>query len=160
MTHDKAGTTSASALALLSLGLAGMLVLAGCRDTPQAEADIVAAVRPAEKRVPANVTLTGLAGEISVGQAIVGSIAAARPLHVIVPLHVNAERELEVAYRFEFFDADNQAVGGGSRWRRLRVGPGVDVQIEAHAPKTNAGNWTLTMRTASALNGEPPTPDP
>ena len=143
--------TNESSIALLGLCLAGVLAVAGCQDAQKTEADLVAEVRPTETSAPKNVTLEGLGQDVRVGRAIVSAAAEGRPLHVIVPIHVAAEHELKLTYRFQFHDAERQSVGGEGRWRRLDLGPRLDVQIEAQAPHVDATDWRLTIRPAEEI---------
>ena len=93
-----------------------------------------------------NVTLLRLNGDLQAGAAIVKADAGPRLRHVIVPIRSLADHDLDVEYRFEFLDDARRAAGDAPRWLPLRIGPRVEVQVDAAAPETAAADWALTVR--------------
>ena len=132
-------------LTLSAVCLVGLLAGGGCQPG-SATAPSVAGGGRQPHAPPANVTLLQLNGDLQAGAAIVRADAGPRLQHVTVPIRSLADHNLDIEYRFEFFDDGHRPTGGDWRWRPLRVGPRVEAQVDAAAPKTGAADWALTVR--------------
>lgn len=74
--------------------------------------------------------------------------AGRRPLAVVQPLRNVEKYDINVQYRFEFFDAGMNPLPGATGWRFLNLPVRMQRFVEANAFDTRAVHWRLEVRSA------------
>ncbi len=129
-------------------GFALMLavIMTGC-DTIQAP-DAARQDPLPEGAYPRQVVLEGLNKGVVTGRPVVDEPTADQPMRVSVPVRSVTDKELNVQYRFEFFDARNRPTRDQPGWRYVRIAGKSSVTAESAATDTNAVGWRLEIRPA------------
>ncbi len=136
-----------TARGFLWTGLLGAAVAAGgCRTStlpPAAQRDPL----PSEN-YPRVVILDGLQRWVVVDAPVVTK-SERDPLRVTVPVRaVTQNEELNVQYRFAFFDADGRPLEPEPSWRYERLPSKAQRHIEANALDQRAVDWRVDIRPA------------
>lgn len=133
------------ALAKMVAGCLGVAVLAGC-DTTKApgEAQADPLLRAMYPKVAA---LEGLEDYLVFSEPSV-ELGSGRPLSVSVPIRARTDEQLNIQYRFEFFDRDGRPVQPAMDWRYLLLPGRAQRFLQGAALDTSAVDWRLEVRPA------------
>lgn len=127
---------------VLAIGLAGLLsgVLAGCDTLPQAKRDPYH-----DDQYPQVAAIEGMDQYVVYGTPTVVRVEG-RPISISVPMRSRSDSDLNVQYRFEFFDQNKQVVRPEMEWRYIQIPPRMQVFLQGDALDTKAVDWRLTVR--------------
>jgi uncharacterized protein YcfL len=128
------------------LGFALLCSLAAC-DTVKAPRQPGADGIP-NGTYPRNVTLDRLDRGVVVGRAVVTPSDRVVPMAVQQAIRSTADYDLNVQYRFEFFDAQGLLLAGGDSWRFQSLPPRMEVFLTGAAVDPKAVDWRLVIRSA------------
>lgn len=147
--HRSTGRTRRGAWAWFAWSAAGLLVLAasGCRTgstaPPAPGPDPIAL-----EDYPRVVAYGGIAPFLVVSEPTVRD-EAGQLLRVSVPVRAATERDnLQVQYRFIFFDADGFELRSQEQWTYTVIPQGGQRMLESTALSREASDWRLEVRKA------------
>ncbi len=128
--------------------LAAGVCLGGCnKDNVRAPEGI--RTDPLAGGYPQNIALSGLHNALVIGQPVVDSSIADKPMRISVPLRSVAEGTLRVQYRFILLDDRGRPVRTNQEgWRYQVLARRAEVFLETTALDTDAVDWRLEVRAA------------
>lgn len=139
MTRKTTGT-------LFAVMAGGCVLMGGCQTStlpPAAQRDPVGS-----ENYPRVVILDGLQRWVVVDAPVVTK-SERDPLRVTVPVRaVTRREELNVQYRFAFFDADGRPIEPSPAWRYERLPSKAQRFLEANALDQRAVDWRVDIRPA------------
>lgn len=131
-----------SMMRVTALGaLAGCVMLTGCTNPPGA-----ASPDPlASSQYPRIAALEGLKSDLSYDTPVVDK-EPGRPMTVTVPLRWRGSSQVNVQYRFLFFDKDRRPVGPDPAWRQMFLPARAQEFVTGTALAKEADDWRLEVR--------------
>ncbi len=129
------------------MALLAMVVLVGCNRPIPRKPGAVHGDPVAIENYPNVVAEGGLDDWLVISRATVRA-RDDQPMSVSVPVRNGSDRQINVQYRFEFFEADGRPLDTTARWRYMLMPSATQVFLEGAALDTSAVDWRLIIRPA------------